>query len=108
MDRFIGNGIIKSPYPATWPLLCIYRRGAERLDRRATDVYLSKLLQAGGTHTATGDGSLKPVVASIGPQYRTAGSFASPGTTTTRCYALLASKPPTASCATDLGEKRRA
>jgi hypothetical protein len=91
--RFIGNRIINSPYPATRLLLCIHRMGAERLCRlvtavRATAAYPSKLLQAGGTQAA-GNGALEPGVASIGPQYGTAGRFRSLGTAGIRWSALL-------------------
>ena len=84
-DRFVGNRIINSPYPATRLLLCVHTMGVERLYRlvtavQATVAYPSKLLQAGGIQ-ASGNGALKPAVARIGPQYDTAGRFRSPGTT---------------------------
>jgi hypothetical protein len=93
-DRFVGNRIINSPYPATRLLLRIHRMGAERLYRLVTAVqapaaYPSKLLQAGGTQ-AVGNGAPEPAVASIGPQYGAAGRFRSPGTTGIRWSALLA------------------
>jgi hypothetical protein len=93
-DRFVGNRIINSPYPATRLLLRIHRMGAERLYRlvtavQATAAYPSKLLQAGGTQAA-GNGAPEPAVASIGPQYGAAGRFRSPGTTGIRWSALLA------------------
>ncbi len=55
-DRFIGNRIINSPYPATGSPLCLRGQGVERLERRATDAYPGKLLQAGGSPADAGTG----------------------------------------------------
>ena len=111
-DRFVGNRIINSPYPATRLLLCIHTMGAERLYRLVTAVqasvaYPSKILQAGGIQ-ASGYGALNLAVASIGPQYDKAGRFRSPGTTGARWTALLTWVLDTAPPVADHKGKRRA
>jgi hypothetical protein len=111
-DRFIGNRCIHSPYPATRPLPCIHRRGAERLNRQATavrttDAYPSKLQQARSIHAA-GNETLKPVVASIGSQYNTVGRFRSPRTTEIGWSAMLAWERDTAPGVAGPEGKRRA
>lgn len=61
-----------------------------------------------GNPRAAGNGTLKPVAVSIGPQYGTSGPFRELGTTRTRWSALLAWEPPTAPCVACPMEKRRA
>jgi hypothetical protein len=111
-DRFVGNRIINPLYPATRLPLCIHTMGAERLCRlvtrvRATVAYPSKLLRAGSIQ-ASGNGALKPAVASIGPQYDLAGRFRSPGTTGARWTALLTWVLDTAPRVANPRGKRRA
>lgn len=112
VDRFIGNGVINSPYPATGLPFWLHGRGAERLDRRATAVratgaYPRKLLQTGDSQTEARNGMLEPGAVS-GPQYGTLGAFRSLGATGTRWSALQAWERSAVPGAADPEGKRRA
>ena len=100
-DRFIGNRIINSLYPATGLPLHFHGLGTQRLERRATaaratDTYSSKLRQTGGCYADAR--TLEPVAVSIGPHYGTVGPFQLPGVGGSRWSAVLTWKRGSTAC----------
>ncbi|MDQ3833037.1 MAG: hypothetical protein M3315_05270 [Actinomycetota bacterium] len=84
--------------------LVLQRRGKHL---RSSPTY-KELPQAAGSRADAGNGTLKPVAVSIGPQYGTGRPFPTVGATGTRWLALLARERGTAPCVAEPEGKRHA